>query len=75
MIENAPIVKDIRNIREDISESFDNDLDRYTDYLISKERNGFDERSSLDRRFARSGRDAVPVHHSRFHLNENTAPE
>jgi hypothetical protein len=75
MIENAPIVKDIRNIREDISESFDNDLDRYADYLISKERNGLDESSSLDHRFPRSGRDAESVHHSRFHLNENPAPE
>ncbi len=38
MIENAPIVKDMRKIRETISEKFDNDIDRYIDYLVSEKR-------------------------------------
>ncbi len=37
MIENSPIVNDIRNIRKAISRKFGNDTDKYIDYLISKE--------------------------------------
>jgi hypothetical protein len=36
MIEDAPIVKDIRKIRCAISQQFDDDLDRYIDYLRSQ---------------------------------------
>jgi len=36
MIEDAPIVKDTRKVRCSISEKFDNDPDRYIDYLLSQ---------------------------------------
>ena len=36
MIEDAPIVRDIRKIRCAISQQFDDDLDRYIDYLRSQ---------------------------------------
>jgi hypothetical protein len=37
MIEDAPIVKETRKVRYSISEKFDNDPDRYIDYLLSQE--------------------------------------
>ena len=39
MIEDAPIVKDIRKIRCAISQQFDDDPDRYIDYLLSQQPN------------------------------------
>ncbi|MDM8550198.1 hypothetical protein QUF72_08980 [Desulfobacterales bacterium HSG2] len=36
MIEEAPIVKDIRRVRRAISEQFGNDPDKYIDYLLSQ---------------------------------------
>ncbi|MEK8019553.1 MAG: hypothetical protein VSS75_021985 [Candidatus Parabeggiatoa sp.] len=36
MIEDAPIVRDIRKIRCAISQQFDDDLDQYIDYLRSQ---------------------------------------
>lgn len=36
MIKDSPIVKDIRRIRNKISEKFDHDIDRYIAYLQSE---------------------------------------
>ncbi len=36
MIEESPIVKDTRRVRQAISEKFDNDPDKYIDYLLSQ---------------------------------------
>jgi hypothetical protein len=36
MIENSPIVNDTRKIRCSISDRFDNDVDSYIDYLLSR---------------------------------------
>ena len=36
MIEDAPIVRDIRKIRCAISQQFDDDLEQYIDYLRSQ---------------------------------------
>ncbi len=36
MIEEAPIVKDTRRVRQAISEKFGNDPDKYIDYLLSR---------------------------------------
>ncbi|GEM_PF-1133142 len=38
MIEDSPVVNDIRQIRRAISKRFDHDPDRYIDYLRSMER-------------------------------------
>lgn len=38
MIENPPIIQDIRKIRKAISEKFGHDSDRYIDYLISSQK-------------------------------------
>ena len=35
MIEDAPIVNDIRRVREFISQQFEHDIDRYLDYLCT----------------------------------------
>ena len=37
MIDDSQIVKETRRIRCSISEKFDNDPDRYIDYLLSQE--------------------------------------
>ncbi len=37
MIEDAPMVKDIRQIRCLISRQFNDDSDQYIDYLLAKE--------------------------------------
>jgi hypothetical protein len=37
MIEDSPVVNDIRQIRQAISKRFDHDPDRYIDYLRSME--------------------------------------
>ena len=39
MIEDAPIVTDIRKIRCSISQQFENDPDQYIDYLLSQQPN------------------------------------
>ena len=59
MIENSLIVEDTRKIRCAISKKFDNDADKYIDYLILKEDNKqkyddkplekYNERSSIQR--------------------------
>ena len=36
MIDNASIVNDTRNVRKAISDKFNNDPDKYIDYLLSK---------------------------------------
>lgn len=36
MIDDALIVKDTRKVRHAISKKFDNDIDKYVDYLVSK---------------------------------------
>lgn len=36
MIEDAPIVKDTRHVRETISQQFEHDIDRYIDYLSAQ---------------------------------------
>lgn len=36
MIEESPIVKNTRRVRHAISEQFDNDPDKYIDYLMSQ---------------------------------------
>ncbi len=36
MIEDAPIVKDTRKVRELISQHFGHDIDRYLDYLSTQ---------------------------------------
>ena len=37
MVDDAQIVKETRRVRCSISEKFDNDPDRYIDYLLSQE--------------------------------------
>ena len=36
MIDDALIVKDTRKVRHAISRRFDNDIDKYVDYLVSE---------------------------------------
>lgn len=36
MIEDAPIVKDTREVRNIISQQFEHDIDRYIDYLSAQ---------------------------------------
>lgn len=36
MIDDALIVKDTRKVRHAISKRFNNDIDKYIDYLVSK---------------------------------------
>ena len=36
MIDDALIVKDTRKVRHAISKKFNNDIDKYVDYLVSK---------------------------------------
>lgn len=36
MVEDSPVVKDIRRIRHAISEQFDHDINKYIDYLQGK---------------------------------------
>jgi len=37
MIKNSPIVNDTRKVRKAISEKFDNDIDKYINYLLLKQ--------------------------------------
>ncbi len=37
MVEDSPIVADTRRVRHAISERFNNDPDRYIDYLLTQE--------------------------------------
>jgi hypothetical protein len=47
MIDEAPIVKDTRRVRQAISEKFDNDPDKYIDYLLSQ-KTGADTKRKLN---------------------------